>query len=318
MPSTMTPMPTSTPAPVARMLNDGKSIIYLKGVGIRSEGGTKEPMHHAGKNSDTDGNSTQVSADTRPATAPTSSKQNPRWAAKKLSKSKTAKSSQYKAYWLVISKHLKLAVTIVPKVMCSSIRRVFNTLECSSPQDRCAEVRINRKLLSTTNVGNMTRIAFLRDPFERALSAYRNSLHNRYIHINKCNTSSDCTFEEWVKQLAKRPRESFANEHFLPQQRVLQLDQMQYDYIFRLSSASDQHFFWNNLCKRNESLKVNTAQKKVPGLEHFSNSAFKIIADLYAEDLVLWKKALKFGTPVAENEHSLYDHYISDIVNKKM
>jgi hypothetical protein len=304
---------------LAGMSGENKTLQFMSSI-VTSSGETKEPIHCADKNSATDTNSKNISADTdaKKRASPTvpSSKYNPHWAATMLSKSKSVMTPQYKPYWLVISKHLNLAVTIVPKVMCSSIRTVLNTLECSNPQDRCAEVRTNRKLLSTTNVSNMTRIAFVRDPFERALSAYRNSLHNRFIHISKCNTSRDCTFEEWVKQLAKRPQDSFANEHFLPQKRVLQLDQMQYDYIFRLSSASDQHFFWNNLCKRNESVQVNTAQKEVPGLEHFSNTTFKILADLYAEDLVLWQMALRYGTPAAENEHSLYDHYMSDIVNK--
>jgi hypothetical protein len=53
-----------------------------------------------------------------------------------------------------------LAITIVPKVMCSSIRSAFNCLECGTNNNmRCAEVRKNRTL-ATEDVRKMIRIAF--------------------------------------------------------------------------------------------------------------------------------------------------------------
>lgn len=246
----------------------------------------------------------------------TTTQSSARYAAKMLSKSKVAVGPKYKDFWLVISTSLKLAVTIVPKVMCSSVRAAFNTRECSGvPEKRCAEVRINHELAKATDMASTTRIAFVRDPFERALSAYQNSDTNHYIHINHCNNTRQCNFTAWVKELARNPQDTFTNEHFLPQSRVLQFDQIQYQYLFRLSSASDQDFFWNKLCKRKKAIIANEVRNKALPLDLFTNETFTIISQLYAEDLVLWRKVLQYGTPPAENESTLYDYYVANIRN---
>jgi len=245
--------------------------------------------------------------------------QTARQAAKVLSTTKFRdRGPKYKDSWLVISQTLELAVNIVPKVMCSSIRRAFNTLECqNSTVPRCAEIRKN-PLLRSVDVSNMTRVAFVRDPFERALSAYENSDINGLIRINHCHNTSVCTFTEWVLELAKNPEKSFDNEHFLPQTNALQLNQMRYHYIFRLSSSIDQHFFWNTLCKQKKIIKANTSHKNLEnetfytGLEYFTDNTFKHLSNLYAEDLELWAKLLHYGTPKESNEHTIYDYFISE------
>jgi hypothetical protein len=236
-------------------------------------------------------------------------------AARLSSRDALARGPKYNDFWLLISRRLRLAVTIVPKVMCSSIRTAFNRLECGTNNNtRCAEVRKNRTL-ATEDVRKMIRVAFVRDPFERALSAYENSYRNRFIHINRCQNMIVCTFSEWVSELGKNATSTFENEHFLPQVNILQLDQMRYDYIFRLSSPGDQHFFWSILCERHDSLKVNIAHHDTnetavfKGLEHFTPETFEILAKLYAKDLVLWKKVLHYGTLRDPNELTLYDYY---------
>jgi hypothetical protein len=225
------------------------------------------------------------------------------------------KGPNYKDFWLLVSRSLRLAVTIVPKVMCSSIRTAFNRLECGTDNTRCAEARRNHEL-ANEDLRKMTRVAFVRDPFERALSAYENSDHNEYIHINRCHNNTVCTFSEWVSELGKNVTITFKNEHFLPQVNILQLQQMRYDYIFRLSSPSDQHFFWSILCQRNHSIKANVAHDDTNetavfrGLEHFTPKTFQILSKLYAKDLVLWKKVLRHGTPRDPNELTIYDYYV--------
>ena len=228
---------------------------------------------------------------------------------------------RYKDYWLVVSQKLQLAITIVPKVMCSSIRNALNTLECGPGNGRCAEVRTN-KALRKVNLTQMTRVAVVRDPFERALSAYENSNRNRFIHINRCHNRNVCTFSEWVQELGKNQSETYKNEHFLPQVNILQLQQMRYDYILRLSSPSDQHFFWNNLCKREHSIKANVAHADTnqttiyKGLEYFTPEIFQVLSKLYAKDLVLWKKVLRYGTPRDRNERTLYDYFVGESKKK--
>ena len=91
-----------------------------------------------------------------------------KWAARVLSPPGTpAKGPKYNNDRLIVSRRLNLAANTVPKVMCSSIRKALNTLECGQGNQRCAEFRMNRTI-GRIDVSNMTRIAFVRDPFERA------------------------------------------------------------------------------------------------------------------------------------------------------
>jgi hypothetical protein len=145
---------------------------------------------------------------------------------------RNCKRTKYNDFWLLISQRLQLAITIVPKVMCSSIRTAFNCLECGTNNNmRCAEVRKNRTL-ATEDVRKMIRVAFVRDPFKCSLLAYESSYCNCFIHINGCQNMIVCTFLEWVSKLGKNATSTFENEHFLPQVNILQLDQMRYNYIF--------------------------------------------------------------------------------------
>ena len=72
---------------------------------------------------------------------------------------------------------------------------------------RCAEARMNPSLkVNRTNYlveQNYTTVLVLRDPFERALSAYTNSDWNQMIYIDgsQCSDTKSCTFEEWVDAL---------------------------------------------------------------------------------------------------------------------
>ena len=186
-----------------------------------------------------------------------------------------ANSPKYDRYWLVVSRRNQLAVTIIPKVMCTSIRCTFNRYECPQyPRDhcvtakrdaRCAEWRWNKPQLGPVNLTNFTRVLFLRDPFERAYSAYENADVNPYINTNNCPSSQHCTFEEWVQDLAApsivknhnsntttppkiQPIKS-RNEHFIAQTTIAQFHTMHYHYHFRLSSKVDQDYFWNVLAK---------------------------------------------------------------------
>ena len=130
-----------------------------------------------------------------------------------------------------------------------------------------------------------------------------------------------CTFSEWVHEIEKNSAAAFKNQHFLPQVNILQFQQMRYDYVFRLSSPTDQHFFGIDLLHRNDSIHANVAHVEeenklvYKGLEHFTPLTFRMISEIYAEDIALWKKLLKYGTSRDIDEHTLYDYYVT--VNRK-
>jgi hypothetical protein len=51
-----------------------------------------------------------------------------------------AKSPGYRAFWLVASIKKNVAITVIPKVMCSSIRHSLSMFECGGTS-RCSEAR---------------------------------------------------------------------------------------------------------------------------------------------------------------------------------
>ena len=183
------------------------------------------------------------------------------------------KQDKYIPYWLVVSNIRKVATTIVPKVMCTSIRQSMNDPNCKALNDtnlRCAEARTNSDVNNIDfDQNNYTTFVMIRDPFERAYSAYSNSVKNQFIHLEVCQNHTQCTFEEWVDELANgggnlsrnnknnttgsnkyelvviMPDENklFRNEHFKAQTTIAQMDLMHYHYRLRLSSKIDVNFF---------------------------------------------------------------------------
>ena len=220
---------------------------------------------------------------------------------------------RYNPLWLVVSKKRRLAITIIPKVMCSSIRVALSTIECGDPKRRCAEARRN-KSLKTTNLSNMTRLVVFRDPFERLYSAYTNSDTIPDISLQHCHNKSMCTFEEWVVEMTTEPSHFFRNEHFKPQKEVSQIDAMHYHYFLRLSSKVDQEFFWNTLVQSDKVLNQNQSDKKtnlttIEVFKTFPRSTLDRIATMYEKDLLLWEQILRDGTPRQENEVTVFDYY---------
>jgi hypothetical protein len=230
-----------------------------------------------------------------------------------------AKSSGYRDKWLTASFKKNVALTYIPKVMCSSIRDALNMFECGGTS-RCSEARKNKKI-KDANISNMTRVLFIRDPFERAYSAYTNSVKNRYISIGPCESSAHCTFGQWVDAIAKNTKTAFRNEHFDPQVNIAQMDKMHYHYLLRMSSSVDQQFFWNNLLgmtksfKSNESLKSNITlsdKNNITLSDKFKSvhlDTFEKLALIYDADLKLWGRALKQWTPRQTGEVTTFDLY---------
>lgn len=232
--------------------------------------------------------------------------------------------AEYNPFWLIVSKKRKLAITFVPKVMCSSLREAFDSLECPSPDTKCAEARRNSNLKRSMGVllSNYTRAIFFRDPFERLYSAYSNSDKNEFIHLERCQNKTQCSLAHRVDEMATNPVAAFENEHFKPQKEIAQTDSMHYHYYLRLSSPNDQNFFWNVLMGAKPRVKNTSAKNPITSntrtgksettvLEIFQKlprSTLDKIATMYRDDLVLWKQLLDRGTPrMPGKEETVFD-----------
>lgn len=235
----------------------------------------------------------------------------------------------YDPNWLVASKSTQVAVTIIPKVMCSSIRSVMNNMECKNPDDRCAEARRNGNLKKLPMLQNYTRVIFFRDPLERAISTYKNSETNRYIEVPGCQQWRLCTLDYWVDRLVDV--RSFKNEHFLPQTVIAQRDKMHYHYHFRMSNTDHIDFFFrellgkapveknkssnsvaassnNNTAAEEEDAASRQRQQMAKKFEQLSEHALIHLLLLYEEDFLLWESML-VSSPRGPGEYTMYDYY---------
>jgi hypothetical protein len=220
-------------------------------------------------------------------------------------------SEDYDTYWKVVLKSKNLVVNYIPKVMCTSIRDAFNLKECNDTKSHCTQGKYSEQA-RTANVANMTRVVFLRDPFDRTLSAYRNSNENRWISVPGCSSRDECTFEKWVDIIAKDPKRAFRNNHTRPQVDIAQFDKMHYHYYLRVSSEIDQRFFWNDLVQSGpyHSNSASDASATVEEkMKTIKNETLHKIAQVYKQDMIMWERFLQRGTPRQAGEYTMYDYY---------
>ena len=255
----------------------------------------------------------------------------------------------YDDWWLVASPQREVMVTIIPKVMCSSIRTAMNEIEChrnstKNYNPRCAEARKSPILRKTyPSFSNFTHVVFYRDPIERALSTYYNSETNRYIFVNGCETWKDCSFDYWVQQLApyqhvtkrRKPHKNKDwNEHFMKQTVISQCQKMHYHYRLRMTNKDHTKFFFEQLLKTkpksvnqssNSKSKTTTSNSTTTisamdetkayiakKFEQVSKEALARLLVIYEDDFKLWKNMVA-SSPRGPNEYTMYDFYMEHL-----
>lgn len=236
------------------------------------------------------------------------------------------KTEHYKPNWLLVSKTRQVALTFIPKVMCVSLRQQFSVLDCGTTQflqgssETCATEARRNPQLQHLDLSNMTRVLFIRDPLERALSAYMNSNTNGYIKLPKCRNKTVCTFPQWVDEIHRNPVGAFRNEHFKTQAEIAQFPHMHYHYVLRMSSPVDQHFFWHTLLNTTAvqanpttatTAARNQQQHTIIMKEYFESRKETVykLADVYKDDLLLWEENLLHATPRQAGETTFFDYY---------
>ena len=228
-------------------------------------------------------------------------------------------------FWVIVFPSRQVMVNYIPKVMTSSLRIAASQMETCPDQDpRCYEARISDQA-KQTDLTSFTRVLFVRDPLERALSAYENSRTNPWISLPPCR-NNNCSFPQWIQAIADDPRAAFRNEHLKQQSVIAQLDRLHYHYVLRLTSEIDQSFFWNELLHYprvtahvrsstfgNESSSFSPSQRVKLVARSIPTETFHLMTAIYARDMKLWGEALERGTPRQDTEHTLYDYYMQFI-----
>jgi hypothetical protein len=218
-------------------------------------------------------------------------------------------------FWMVLDRRGGLSYTYVPKAMSTSLRTIMNAREAGKGgcrnrlRDRCAEVK-KTPALRAENITRMTRFFVLRDPFERLLSAYHNSATNEFIHVGRCITPKDCTFEEFVNELARHKLEAGNldfNEHFKPQVEIARFASMHYHYVFRMSCRAHVDCIYRGLLGTS-LVQLNAREKCTPTAhracsapkptrkadviraeDQFPPHVVRAFMTMYKEDVDVWK-----------------------------
>jgi len=221
-------------------------------------------------------------------------------------------------FWVIVFQSRQVMVNYIPKVMTSSLRMAASQIEkCPDQDPRCYEARISDQA-KQTDLTLFTRVLFLRDPLERAVSAYENSRTNSWISLPYCRYQN-CSLAQWMQTIADDPRAAFRNEHFKQQSVIAQLDRLHYHYVLRLTSEIDQTFFWDELLHyprvmahvRPSTLGNASSSQRVEAMARtIPTETFHLIAALYARDMKLWGEVLERGTPRQDTEYTLYDYYM--------
>ncbi|XKL59658.1 hypothetical protein PGB90_000674 [Kerria lacca] len=217
---------------------------------------------------------------------------------------------------LVDEKH-KLLYCYVPKVACTNWKRVFMILLGSANNENASSIPaeiVHRKSTfpklsdySTEKtkyfLTNFTKYIFVRHPFERLLSAYRNKLQepserSKYFQMrigkdiikryrtNATNHSleygNDVTFEEFATYLIDHYVPTF-NEHWKPISELCYPCLVKYDFIGKYETLqSDAEFLLHAI---NESRikfpRVRASNSTSQIISYYSSLSPQIIARLY-------------------------------------
>ncbi|KAL1110389.1 hypothetical protein AAG570_007920 [Ranatra chinensis] len=228
---------------------------------------------------------------------------------------------------LVDTKH-HLLYCYVPKVACTNWKRIFMMLtgitDCTDPLLIPAHIAHDRNVISrlsnyTTReieyfLRTYTKFLFVRHPFERLLSAYRNKLERNHIRskyfqnrfgryiikrhrIKPTNISlengDDVTFEEFSAYLTTSII-SMYNEHWKPINSLCEPCLINYDFIGKYETlSSDSNFLLRNIGVNNIKFPFtfkssNTSRDLKNYFSTLSTSRVKQLYDIYEQDFKLF------------------------------
>ena len=140
---------------------------------------------------------------------------------------------------------------------------------------------------------NATRVLVMRDPFDRALSAYINSKDTPFIRVGKSRcTSVTCTFGQWVTELKRQGLQ--CNEHFWGQMHSASFAKMNYDYIIRFGVFEDMSCLFQllNSTERHINKSENNMLSMQKKIDYFTPEITRTLTELYLEDIMVWKMAM--------------------------
>lgn len=217
---------------------------------------------------------------------------------------------------IIVDRKHQLLYCYVPKVACTNWKRLFmiltgatNTTNVVSIPATKAHDRLSLLTLSNFTYAEIkyllksyTKFLFVRHPFERLLSAFRNKLeykynrsmyfHNRFgkyivknyrTKTNNASNGDDVTFAEFTTYLAESETDVF-NEHWKPIHNLCEPCSIKYNFIGKYETLlSDSNFILKTigLSHLRFPFNVKTASTSNKLKKYFSTLSPSRIKDLY-------------------------------------
>ncbi|MDG6777385.1 sulfotransferase family 2 domain-containing protein [Thiomicrorhabdus sp. zzn3] len=152
-----------------------------------------------------------------------------------------------------VNEQYKVAYVVNPKVASTSILEMLSGVNREQLQEQGVDISEIRKRLQTTPVTSYNQLrelqergylvfTFVRNPYERAISFYKNKFRDEgglflkpVLFAERCGFEKCRGFEDVIKQVIQTPS-SIGDAHFIPQTDVLygKTSDFDFDFIGRL------------------------------------------------------------------------------------
>lgn len=191
------------------------------------------------------------------------------------------------SFWLLVDRRRNVVLTGIPKAGITSIRSALNRKCFLKEGQRCAEFRKNLGL-RRMNVSNALRAVMFREPYERALSMWRNleELTRNGVVSNSfktwgCTSPLNCSLARFVRVLANE-RIGVHDEHQASQYTIARPDLMKYHFAGLLGVKSDENALYKDILGTTPVHEHRSVHVE-PNISHVA-AARRTIEQIYKKD----------------------------------
>lgn len=215
---------------------------------------------------------------------------------------------------LIILPGLKVVYTSVPKAANSTIKKCLweasgvpiegkdinsAIFKNPGPSRRVSEID-NQELASIFSSEDWFRFSFVRNPYKRLLSAYKDKIlglgnprkHNSFLKKINWHSSELPSFEEFISAISKQSDDTM-DWHWMPQSRLIMPDIIHYDFIGKLENYNED--MRTVLTRLNTSpdiidkllsVSLNKTKKKSNNRLQISSSTAEMIQHRFSDDFM--------------------------------
>jgi len=211
----------------------------------------------------------------------------------------SARGYQYDPIEYFISTKHKLVYVVNCKCACSSIKKVLlanNDIILQNEKYTDIHTEGFKKGFSTTNTvfdDNSFYFSFVRNPFDRMISLYR----NKFLDLEKMEMTGflydiylgglfkqDDNFETFLRKIKEVPVK-MADKHFKSQHQLLYIESPKIDFVGKLESFDTD---FSNVCDKFNLTRPHVSANKTTNATkevQYNKKTFDLVAEHFAKDI---------------------------------